>query len=247
MFEHTVDAEQSLETSRDILDDLTIDHAEDNRPEFDSASRDLLVPVGTDTALGQKIVAVADHYLRMPLREDAGTNDDKAGNLRKFFLEGLKWRPELWDHWAEKYPKSGVAKPEWCAAFASFCVRSAYQANDPPLKLPATPSGSASEMAGRFQAAGRFLTREELFDDEGAVRADVKAPGPGDLVIFKGHVGVLKEIFQSGDFQTIEGNTWTGKIRNDGVYACNRSSLEKRKDGGFKLVGFCLLASVDGQ
>ena len=189
-------------------------------------------------------MAVADEYLSMPLRENAGVNQDQEGHIKRFFIEGLKWSTDTWDHWDVKHPKSGVAKPEWCAAFASYCARRAY--NDAGLKLPATPSGSASEMASRFEAAGRLLKREDLFDDKGAIKEGVTPPGPGDLVVWKGHVGLLKEIYPSGAFTTIEGNTWRGSTRNDGVYRCNRSSTELRKDGTFKLVGFCILASKDG-
>ena len=201
-------------------------------------------PASAATELGNATLAIAERFLKMPLREDAGTNRDKDGHIRSFFLEGLKWSPETWDRWAEKYPKSGVVKPEWCAAFASYCARMAYR--DAQRNLPATPSGSASEMAARFAAASRFLKREDLFAEDGCLKAGVTPPGAGDFVIWKGHVGLLKAIFPSGAFISIEGNTWRGSERHDGVYRCSRHATEKRADGSFKLVGFCLLASKDG-
>jgi hypothetical protein len=57
---------------------------------------------------------------------------------------------------------------------------------------------------------------------------------------------LLRELYLDGTFITIEGNTYKGSPRHDGVYQCNRTSTEKRADGNFKLVGFCLLGSRDG-
>jgi hypothetical protein len=238
---------QTDELSPDAVRELSQDHLSDNEPPDPSsypitfASED---PASTATALGTAILATAIDYLKMPLREDAGVNNDKHGYIRTFFLEGLKWSPDTWDHWAEKYPQTQLQKPEWCAAFASYCARKAYTADG--RKLPATPSGSASDMATRFGTAKRLLTHEALFQSDGKLKEGVQPPGPGDLVVWHGHVGVLKDIYPSGAFTTIEGNTWRGSPRNDGVYQCSRNSLEKRADGTFKLVGFCLLASLDG-
>lgn len=230
--------QEILELSRDhLLDDPPDQHGP-------PISFDDECPASVATALGAAAVAIADEYLKMPLREDAGVNQDKGGHIKKFFIEGLKWSSDTWDHWFEKHPSCGVAKPEWCAAFASYCARTAYNAAG--LKLPATPSGSASEMVTRFENAQRFLKREDLFNEDGSIKEGVTPPGPGDLIVWRGHVGLLKDIFPSGAFISIEGNTWRGKVRADGVYRCNRSSLEKRGDGTFKLVGFCILGSKDG-
>jgi hypothetical protein len=233
--------------SQEAVLELSQDHLEIDPPDSHAApiSFDDEEPASVVTPLGTATMAIADEFLKMPLREDAGVNNDQHGHIKKFFTEGLRWSAETWDRWAEKYPKTGVNKPEWCAAFASYCARQAYTGAG--LKLPATPSGSASEMVKRFSAVNRLLRREDLFNEDGCLKEGVTPPGPGDLVIWKGHVGLLKDIYPSGAFTTIEGNTWRGKVRSDGVYRCSRSSLEKRGDGTYKLVGFCILGSKDGQ
>lgn len=239
------DVEEAL--SDVALEELGHDHLSDGLPDDDGSI--LIVafaePASLATPLGALVLSAADKFLKMPLREDAGVNTDSHHYIRTFFLEGLKWSADTWDHWIEKFPKSVVVKPEWCAAFGGYCVRKAYQAAG--VSLPARLSGSASDLAARFEAAGRLLRREKLFAENGAVRGEVPTvPGPGDLVVFKGHVGILRELYLDGTFTTVEGNTYKGSPRRDGVYQCNRSSTEKRADGAFKLVGFCLLASQDG-
>jgi hypothetical protein len=230
------------------LAELDAEHLENNKPDDDGSSSFLTFsePVGNSTPLGSAVVEVAVKFLNMPLREDAGVNQDSHGYIRNFFLEGLKWSPDIWDHWIEKHPQQKVIKPEWCAAFGSYCVRKAYVAAG--KSLPARLCASASDLAEKFIAAGRFLPREKLFHDDGPIRDDAPAlPGPGDLVVFHGHVGMLRELYADGAFITIEGNTYKSQPRKDGVYQVNRSSAQKKDDGTFKLVGFCLLPSVDGQ
>ena len=227
--------------------ELGQDHLNHSQPDDDGSVVILAFaePASTATPLGTAVLGQADKFLKMPLREDAGVNTDSHRYIRTFFVEGLKWSADTWDHWTDKYPQSAVAKPEWCAAFAGYCVRKAYEAAG--KSLPARLSGSASDLATRFEAAGRLLRREKLYGNDGAIRPDAEVvPGPGDIVVFKGHVGVLREMYTDGTFTTIEGNTYKGSPRRDGVYQCNRSSTEKRADGTFKVVGFCLLASKDG-
>lgn len=230
------------------ISELCTDHALEDPPEDLGAlgARGLgEKPASTATQLGQSALAVAEEYLRIPLREDDGPNRDKAGLIRQLFLDGLNWSPDTWDRWAELHPKYGVAKPEWCAAFASYCVRKAYKRYG--VKLPATLRSTSSDMADSFGSVGRFLKRGDLFDKDGRLNPQLPPPGPGDIVIWQKHVGLLQEIFPSGAFTTLEGNTWHGATRNDGVYRCNRHSMETRKiDGSFQLVGFCILASKDG-
>lgn len=229
------------------ITELGQDHLSHSHPDDDGSVVILAFaePASTATPLGTAVLSQADKFLKMPLREDAGVNTDSHHYIRTFFLEGLKWSSDTWDHWTDKYPQSAVAKPEWCAAFGSYCVRKAYEASG--KSLPARLSASASDLATRFEAAGRLLRREKLYGNDGAIRPDAGVvPGPGDLVVFKGHVGILRELYTDGTFTTIEGNTYKGSPRRDGVYQCNRSSTEKRADGTFKVVGFCLLASHDG-
>ena len=227
--------------------ELESDHLEENPPDDDVAVDILMFaePASTATELGSAVVENAVKFLQIPLREDAGVNQDSAGHIRSFFLTGLKWSAELWDHWIDKHPQSKVIKPEWCAAFGSYCVHKAYE--EAGKALPAKLSASASDLGALFIAAGRFLGREELFRDDGPVRPQAKVlPGPGDLVVFHAHVGMLRELYADGTFITIEGNTYKGHPRNDGVYQCSRSSAQKKADGTFSLVGFCLLPSIDG-
>ena len=236
------------ELSPEALAELDAEHIAGNRPDADGSVIILAFaePASTSTELGLAAVATAVKFLQMPLREDAGVNQDSHGYIRTFFLEGLKWPADTWDHWIEKHPQQKVIKPEWCAAFGSYCVRKAYEAAG--KSLPARLCGSASDLQAKFQAADRFLLREKLFFDNGPIRDDAPAvPGPGDLVVFHGHVGMLRELYADGSFITIEGNTYKSSPRKDGVYQLNRNSAQKRDDGTFKLVGFCLLASVDGQ
>lgn len=202
-------------------------------------------PASLATPLGAAVVEQAETFLKLPLREDAGVNTDSHHYIRTFFLEGLTWPANTWDHWTDRYPQSVVAKPEWCAAFASYCVRKAYEAAG--QALPVRLSGATKELEMRFEAAGRLLRREKLYGQDGAIPPQVAVvPGPGDLALFQGHVGILRELYNDGTFTTIEGNTYKGSPRHDGVYQCNRSAGETRADGTLKLVGFCLLTSQDG-
>ena len=226
--------------------ELGADHLEDGPPdedEFTPISFDG-EPASTATALGRAILKNAEDYLKIPLREDAGVNQDTQGHIRRFFIEGIPWNTETWDDYAKKYPSSPVNKPEWCAAFACYCVRKGHESLH--RSLPTKLNASTSSLVKIFDAAGQFLRREKLFDAEGSIHIDAAVlPRPGDLVTFHAHTALLKEIYADGSFVTIEGNTYRGSPRQDGVYQCNRSSREKKANGTFKLVGFCLLNTKD--
>ena len=162
------------------------------------------------------------------LREDAAVNADREGVIRSFFLDALGWRPDLWDRWQEKRPNSPVAHPEWCAAFVSHCLRVAALRLAVPV--PFRLSASASDLAKYAAQVGRFVPAAD------ALTARLQ---PGDLVVWHGHVGVLAVAPDaSGAYVTIEGNTWRGSPRADGVYRCKRNLGERRADGAVKLVGF---------
>jgi hypothetical protein len=230
------------ETNLEGSDDHTLHTHGDHEGVDEDVTQEQHGPVSGASTMGEAVLAIAESMLA--LREDAGTNQDSAGLIRTFFLEGLRWPAEMWDNWAEKYPKSGVAKPEWCAAFAGFCVRKAHEqlGQEVPVKL----AGTDKDTQANFTRASRFIARADLFDESGAVRPDARRPSPGDLVVWKNHVGLLKELRDDGTFLTVEGNTWQGAVRNDGVYQLTRKSTEKRKDNGeHKLHGFCIISSVD--
>lgn len=231
-------------------DHADVEDDEDEDKEDDEAAKEAVTtPAQTQapvehgaSRLGRAIVAIAEKHLA--LREDAGTNQDTGGKIRNFFLEGLKWPASTWDNWAQKFPKSGTNKPEWCAAFAGYCVRKGYEQLG--LELPVRLVGTASESARSFSKAGRFVRREELFDaSSGRINPSARRPGPGDMVVWNCHVGLLKELHEDGCFVTLEGNTWRGSVRKDGVYQCNRKSTEKNGKGEYKLLGFCLVANTD--
>lgn len=205
--------------------------------------------VATKTALGEQIVAVAKTLLKKPVREDAGSNEDKEGQIRSFFLEGVPWKSSYWDDWVKNHPQSPVPRPEWCAAFACYCVRKGYAAAGMSDKLPKALSASTSGLRELFIKLGRFIHRDDLFDDKGAIKPGAKIPGPGDIVLWQGHTGLLFDITEDGSYQTIEGNTKSGKDSVQGVYLLPNSSSRKiSKDGKmiYSLTGFCQLATWDG-
>lgn len=206
--------------------------------------------VATKTALGEQIVAVAKALLKKPVREDAGCNEDKDGQIRTFFLEGIPWKASYWDDWVKNHPQSPVPRPEWCAAFACYCVRRGYAAAGMTDKVPKVLSASTSGLRELFIKLGRFIHRDDLYDDKGSIRPGAKIPGPGDIVLWQGHTGLLYDITEDGSYQTIEGNTKSGKESVPGVYQFPNSSTRKiSKDGKmvYSLTGFCRLASWDGQ
>ncbi len=195
-------------------------------------------PVTGATRLGQAVLAKVESMLN--LREDAGPNQDHGGQIRKFFIEGVQWPPSTWDNW------SGVpAKPEWCAAFASYCTRQGYGEIGAPV--PVKLCASADDTERGFSKANRFIARAALFAADGSVIPGARRPGPGDMIVWRNHVGLLKELRDDGTFLTVEGNTWQGTVRNDGVYQLTRKSTEKMSSGDWKLHGFCLTASFENE
>lgn len=201
------------------------------------------------TELGNKVVAVGKTLLGKPVREDAGTNADKDGLIRSFFLEGIPWKASYWDDWVKNHPQSPVPRPEWCAAFACYCVRKGYAEAGLSDKVPKVLSASTSALREQFIKLGRFIHRDELFDGEGKIRPDAKLPSPGDIVLWQGHTGLLVDLTTDGTYFTLEGNTKPKKDATPGVYLLPNSSSRKiEKDGKlvYSLTGFCQLVSLDG-
>lgn len=212
---------------------------------FDEPPPSVLKP----TELGSKIVAVGRKLLDKPVREDAGTNADKDGLIRSFFIEGIPWKASYWDDWVKNHPQSPVARPEWCAAFACYCVRTGYAQAGLSSKLPKVLSASTSALREQFIKLGRFIHRDELFDAEGKIRPDAKLPSPGDIVLWQGHTGLLSDLTSDGTYYTLEGNTKPKREVVPGVYLLPNSSTRKiERDGKlvYSLTGFCQLVSVDG-
>lgn len=168
------------------------------------------------TAIGAKILEIAeqqrglepDMYIDRNL--DYGDTDFRAragitgSRIREFFVQGVG------GHWTETWDKQAkTAKPPWCAAFAAYCYRLAYGelGEALPLRLKANVSG----LCASLQAAGggRLLEGTEVFDSDRVLRAGrERLPGPGDLVLFRDHVALLRGIDQNGAIHTIEGNTY---------------------------------------
>lgn len=166
--------------------------------------------------------AIVAEALRLLGLRERTQNDDGDGVIRGFFVDDLKWRPELWDDWQTRHP-DGLSKPPWCAAFASHCI---VRGGVVVFRL----SASTSSLAASAQQAGRWVGRD----------GDLTTVQPGDVAVFKGHCGiVVRSVGAGGDYETVEGNTWHGAGHADGVYRCRRRIDEKRADGGWKLLGFC--------
>lgn len=210
--------------------------------------------VAKKTALGEQVVAVGMALLNKPVREDAGTNADKDGVIRSCFLEGIPWPARYWDAWQERYREnfhreSPVPRPEWCAAFACYCVRKGYAAAGLAGKLPKVFRSSTSDLRSLFRSMGRFIERNDLFDALGQIKPGAPMPGPGDIVLWQGHTGLLYDLHEDGSYRTLEGNTRPKKDATPGVYLLSNSSSRKiEKDGKqvYSLTGFCRLASLDG-
>lgn len=246
---------QMIEHFRDLseaaLTELTTEHrcgdVEDELHSFDSEPGP---SVATKTELGARVMAVAQWFQKHPLLEDAGTNQDKEHLIRRCFVEGIPWGASMWDDWIEQHPSSPVIKPEWCAAFACYCVRDGYKKLGLQDKLPKVLSASTGTLREMFLKMDRFLKREEVFNDDGSLKAGAKLPGPGDIVLWQNHTGLLLDLFESGTYTTIEGNTRPRAGAPHGVYQLQNDptrQIEKNGEMIYTLTGFCLLASLDGQ
>lgn len=206
----------------------TVTEAAEQPDPVDDAERHVEIYVPPDVPdtepppAGELAPAIVAEALRLLGLREATQNDDGNGVIRGFFVDDLKWRPELWDDWQARHP-DGLPKPPWCAAFASHCV---VRGGSVGFRV----SASTSSMATSAQKAGRWAERG----------GDLATVQPGDVAVFKGHCGVVvRSIAADGSYETIEGNTWRGPGHRDGVYRCRRNVEEKRTDGGWKLLGFC--------
>lgn len=168
------------------------------------------------TAVGAKILEIAERErerepdMFIDRNLDYGDTDYRArqgivgSRIREFFVQGVQgdWAT-LWDQ------KSKDAKPPWCAAFASSCYRQAYAELD--LPLPMALKANVSGLCAALTRAGedRLLSAEAVFDSDRLLRPQRPwTPGPGDLVLFRDHVALLRGIDSNGAIHTIEGNTY---------------------------------------
>lgn len=197
------------------------DAAASTEPPDDVADEDL--EVAASPSIGDRVLAEAQRLVGL---REFKVNEDEDGKIRAFFIDGLRWSPKEWDEWPTRHPSSPVRRPEWCAAMAAWCLRRACDAAS--ASLPLRPSASASTFAERAASKSRLLPPEST-----------ALARPGDIVVWHGHVGVLASpVRPDGGFDTVEGNTWTGSPRRDGVYARRRDVAEVDSTGLRRLVGF---------
>lgn len=177
--------------------------------------------------LGAEIVRVAQEELARPVKEEytngGPSNFDKGGHIKKYFVEGPRWKAETWESYKEKHGGNG---PAWCAAFVSFCWRTAHRALG--VELPLSLNAQCSELFARAEKAGRFIPRDGQ-------------PSPGDIVFLgsgpsPGHVGLVEKKDADGIIHIIEGNA------GEKTDQLCRSRLIPGKPRYAKLIGF---AAVD--
>lgn len=158
-----------------------------------------LAPTNSDTALADKILAIA-HHEKATVWEATGNND---GAVKKYFLADaivaactrLLNGKELKTGWAKGW--------EWCAASASWVIHHACAA------------------LGLKPGVGRRIAVWELVRDAkelGTFEPATATPKPGWLVFFsrgsgnplkagqQGHVGIVLEPPKAGTIKSIDGN-----------------------------------------
>ena len=98
----------------------------------------------------------------------------------------------------------------WCAKFAWWCFEQAASRLHQRNPFPRIFAAAALET---------WASREKLI---------VASPGPGDLFVkARRHVGIAAgPLTRAGTVPAVEGNTWTGKKRRDGVYATDTTRGE---------------------
>lgn len=188
-------------------------------------------PDAPSTSIGQLVLDVAEEEWQRDFW--VSDNQDDQQRIRTYFVEGLGWSEDRWDR--------ASRKPDWCAAFASYCYREANnRANTQPL---VEISARARVNAEVFEKVGRFLPAGRVFGRDRRLLAEIEImPGPGDLIIWQSHVGLVREIDAQGNLLTIEGNTFVCKGGKNrwGVHPRKHSpkTSPKRWD---KLLGFGLI------
>lgn len=198
-----------------------------------------------NTPLREEIIKVATEHLHVREKKSPngayGLNDDDAGNIKKFFLEGVMWTEAQWKAQFNKDSSEPGSGPAWCAAFASYCVLQGHGRAGIPLATPRHASGP--ELKKLLMNAGLWIPMDSLYDSAGHPKATGRIPAPGDFVIYgTGHTGLVKE-FRHAErvLETIEGNSWTGTVRDDGVW-----ELKKANGRGFdKIAGFGITDPVE--
>lgn len=197
---------------------LHVDEEQVREPESIILSFDPIPP----GKLGAEIVRIAQEELARPVLEvyvnGTPANFDQGGHIKKYFVEGPRWKAETWESYKVKHG-NGAA---WCAAFASFCWRTAHRALGAELPLPL--NAQCSELWTQAHKAGRFIPRDGQ-------------PSVGDIVFLgsgptPGHVGLVERKGEDGILHIIEGNA------GEKTDQLCRSRLIPGKPRYAKLLGF---------
>lgn len=188
-----------------------------------------------EATLRQNILLHAQEHIDDRVTENAGANRDSGNKIQRFFEVGAGWSQDHANH-------------AWCAAFASYCVVSAFKEANLPLPVkkngaPATKLHARCEDLKRmFSEVGRYLPLTEV--QQGGARQ----PKPGDMVLFKEGGGLHAGLVYSYDpgskkLVTVEGNNkpWKKNTSDpdlpDGVY-----THEVRPQRFAIIDGFCVVA-----
>jgi hypothetical protein len=147
-----------------------------------------------------------------------GLNVDTGGWIKRFFVEGLEWKAPDWERMKSGDSSEPEAKSMWCSAFACFCYLQGHAKEGAPLFLKR--EGRASGLRDNLIKAGLFIPMSSLYDGAKNPIATARLPGPGDFIVFPGHIGLLKSFNHAGKtLDSIEGNTYVDpRARQDGVY-----------------------------
>lgn len=128
------------------------------------------------------ILAYARQHFAAAPREIGGENRGPWVRLYTSGHDGTEWR--------------------WCAGFATFVARQAFQAMGLPMTVARTLS--CDELATHAKAHGRFISNSQVIAQPSLVQ-------PGDLFLRLdkpndwGHTGIVESV-STADFITIEGN-----------------------------------------
>lgn len=192
-------------------------------PSFDA------IPPGK---LGAEIVKIAQAELARPVKEKYlnGTpaNCDDEGHIKRYFVEGPRWKEDTWESHREKHKGIG---PAWCAAFASFCWRSAHRSLG--VELPLKLNAQCSVLWEQAHETSRFVPPTD-------------SPSPGDIVFLgssssPGHVGIVEKVGDDGIIYIIEGNA------GENTDQLCRSRLVPGKPRYAKLMGFAAAEQAEEQ
>lgn len=148
-----------------------------------------------------------------------GLNDDDGNWIKRFFIEGLGWTASQWEGGKSGDASEDGAKSMWCAAFASYCYVQGHAKEGAPLFLKR--DGNAGRLRDNLIKAGLFIPMSSLYDGaKKPIKPAPRLPGPGDFIVFPGHIGLLKSFnHDARTLEAIEGNTYVDpKHRADGVY-----------------------------